>query len=593
MRLTEIKIENYKSVTAPVSVRFQKDLPVVLIGKNGSGKSNILEALEHIFSANAKQRRSTGSEGICFRAFMCLDKDEFALLFPNEKYSETKASFAVYPSAPHSLYIDTLESEYIGPLLKQEFEDVRCVADELGKAIEEYECMLEEIACDDSNELPLRSYILKDGKGSMTDYENIKFLSSRYLKQIKDLVNSYSTELTGNTFVFTDWYHGKGIYFPPHEDLIPFKLSYKAPALAPFEEKYISIDFEAIKREIDDINRRTEDACRKINELLSILKQQAERLMFGTDTCGVITGLIRSVEAVFHENCAYLISENSSDLFKDLHRENEARYYSSKIIFEAYAKATGKTELVETGERRMNDSELEEFENWLNDDRPDFDHGMYKYITVELNDKNEPEIRLLENSGEVVSLDRTSAGRRWYFTYFFVKNTLRSGDTFIIDEPAVTLHPGAQKEVLQDFLALSKSGIRVIYSTHSPYLIPEEWGCVGFVSMENGTIITNIDSASEEFRQFRAASPIDVFWYQEVSEYFRKSDFKTMITKVICGKLINKFSTHGEIAKVLGVTERTVYNWQSGKKEISINNVLTAAALLESDPLTLIKQAEN
>lgn len=45
MRITKIEIANYKSIKEPVEINFYNGLPTVLIGKNGSGKTNILEAL--------------------------------------------------------------------------------------------------------------------------------------------------------------------------------------------------------------------------------------------------------------------------------------------------------------------------------------------------------------------------------------------------------------------------------------------------------------------------------------------------------------------------------------------------------------------
>ena len=52
MRITKIEITNYKSIKEPVEINFYNGLPTVLIGKNGSGKTNILEALSAIAEAN-------------------------------------------------------------------------------------------------------------------------------------------------------------------------------------------------------------------------------------------------------------------------------------------------------------------------------------------------------------------------------------------------------------------------------------------------------------------------------------------------------------------------------------------------------------
>ena len=382
--------------------------------------------------------------------------------------------------------------------------------------------------------------------------------------------------------------------YPPHAELTPFKLRYKAPELAQFEQKFITINESAIKREITKINKRTETACKKVDEILNKLKVQADRLLDTTE-CGAVTEFIRNVTKVFGNNCAYLLSENSQVLFKDLKKENDNRYYnSSVVIFEAYAKAHNKKDVINDKNYVISNKERIEFEQWLITNQPKFECGMYEKITVDTDDKNQLSICIHENNKQVVSLNETSAGRRWYFTYYFVKNTLSPGDTFIIDEPASMLHPSAQKEILSDICEMTKNGIRVIYSTHSPYLIPEDWSCVGFVSMaQKGTIVSNFDLTSNEFADFRAYSSLDVFSCHEVIDYFNNSKFKQYITRGIYARMVQKFSTNREIAEKLDIEERTVYYWQNAEKKISLNNVLKAAIVLRTDPLNLIKETEE
>ena len=594
MELKKIEIGNYKSITESVCIDFYKSLPTVLIGKNGSGKSNILEALEHIASANSYINGKNSADGLRYKVHICLGKDEFKKLFPSVKYSEEKATFVAFSSTKDTLHIDTIKSEYIVPLLKKELVDVRSIADELNTAIEDYEKTLQKIACEERNALSLRGYELVDGKGNTTNCDTLKFRASFFADEVKRMAELYADDIkTDNSFVFSSYHHGIGTPYPLHAELVPFKLKYKKPELAPFEQKFIMIDEAAIESEITNINKKTANACKKIDELISKLKAQSERLM-DTDTCGAITEFLRKVRHIFGNNCGYLLNESNQVLFKDLRRENDNRYYDpSRVIFEAYAKANNKPKLLEDKEHKLSVAEIKEFEEWLNSNRPTFDEGMYKSITVSLGKKNEPVIELEENNGQIVSLNETSAGRRWYFTYYFVKCTLSEGDTFVIDEPASMLHPSAQKEILKDLLELSRKGIRIVYSTHSPYLIPQEWNCIGFVSMEDGTRITRFDFNSEGFKQFCAYSSIDIFGYQEIVEYFNKSKFKDMITKNICSKLVEKYPTNSAIANALNVEERTIYYWQTGKKNISVNNVIKASVLLSVDALTLIKQSEN
>ena len=82
MELIKIELENYKSITESIDVEFHKNLPTVLIGKNGSGKSNILEALEHIASTNSNLPGKYSAGELRYKAYIRLDSSEFAKLFP-------------------------------------------------------------------------------------------------------------------------------------------------------------------------------------------------------------------------------------------------------------------------------------------------------------------------------------------------------------------------------------------------------------------------------------------------------------------------------------------------------------------------------
>lgn len=436
MELIKIELENYKSITESIGVEFHKNLPTVLIGKNGSGKSNVLEALEHIASTNSNLPGKYSARELRYKAYIRLENSEFAKLFPNEEYSEEKAEFSAYSSAKDGLHINTIESDTIVPLLRKEFDNVLELTNELEKAVDSYEKSLKKIECDDRDSISLRGYDIIDAKGNTTNYGTLKFKSQFFIEQIRRLSNSFVCDFKSeNTLVFSLPHYTMELY-PPHTELIPFKLRYQAPELAQFEQKFITINESAIKREITKINKITEDACKKVDEIINKLKAQADRFL-DTAECGVITEFIRKVTKVFGNNCAYLLSENSQVLFKDLKKENDNRYYNpSTVIFEAYAKAHNKKAILNDKNYVLTKKERSEFEEWLNANLPKFECGMYEKITVDTDDKNQLSICIRENNKQVVPLNETSAGRRWYFTYYFVKNTLSPGDTFIIDEPA-------------------------------------------------------------------------------------------------------------------------------------------------------------
>lgn len=588
MELIKIELENYKSITESIGVEFHKNLPTVLIGKNGSGKSNILEALEHIASTNSNLPGKYSAGELRYKAYIRLDSSEFAKLFPNEEYSEEKAEFSAYPSAKDGLHINTIESDTIVPLLRKEFDNVLELTNELEKAVTSYEKTLEKIACDDQDSI---SYNIFNAKGNTTNYWALKNMSQFFIEQIRQLSNSLECDFKSeNTLVFSLPHYNTLKLYPPHAELTPFKLRYKAPELAQFEQKFITINESAIKREITKINKRTETACKKVNEILNKLKAQADRLL-DTAESGAITEFIRNVTKAFGNNCAYLLSENSQVLFKDLKKENDNRYYnSSAVIFEAYAKAHNKKDVLNDKNYVISNKERIEFEQWLNTNRPKFECGMYEKITVDTDDKNQLSISIHENNKQVVSLNETSAGRRWYFTYYFVKNTLSSGDTFIIDEPASMLHPSAQKEILSDVLVMSKNGIRVIYSTHCPYLIPEDWSCVGFVSMSDSTQITYVDT-KDEINVFLKDIVGDIFNLESIVETFQKSDPKEIAENCYLA-IKNKDSTFTVAAKQLNLSEDTIKSWHrkgTHFRSRKLENIIAIASFTNTPITDLLK----
>lgn len=45
-RVTRLTIEGYRSIGSPVEIQFPQNQPVVLVGENNAGKSNLVKALQ-------------------------------------------------------------------------------------------------------------------------------------------------------------------------------------------------------------------------------------------------------------------------------------------------------------------------------------------------------------------------------------------------------------------------------------------------------------------------------------------------------------------------------------------------------------------
>ena len=71
-------------------------------------------------------------------------------------------------------------------------------------------------------------------------------------------------------------------------------------------------------------------------------------------------------------------------------------------------------------------------------------------------------------------MENRSTGLQWFFSFFLVflneKNDSHYGSILLLDEPGITLHPMAQKDLFAFFENLSKDN-QLIYTTHSPFLM--------------------------------------------------------------------------------------------------------------------------
>lgn len=215
---------------------------------------------------------------------------------------------------------------------------------------------------------------------------------------------------------------------------------------------------------------------------------------------------LKEVQDCIGRRSLFLRSDNSELLFGMQDRERQYQRRNTNYILEAYLRQVysgdNKDELLkaisEGKQIELSKGAIDEFENYLNESIPKFDRDMFTAVKVELDKENTISIKLQEKD-ELVDLNLTSAGRRWYFTYYFMKNTLQTGDVFIIDEPAGMLHPAAQQEVLEELKTLATKNIKVIYSTHSAYLIPDNFKIVHNVEMipDEGTKISSYDCADD------------------------------------------------------------------------------------------------
>lgn len=569
MRITKIEITNYKSIKEPVEINFYNGLPTVLIGKNGSGKTNILEALNAIAEANGNYFGLHRELPPSYRVHIRLEKEDAEKLFPGKNIDE-KCEFVA--CSGENGKIDRIESEYLVPLLRSEVDEISDLAGELKDALDTYTRQLNKIAYGD-NEHPLRGFQIINFKNSTTNYDFLKGQAEMVIREAEKFAGfvkaNFAAEESSMKFGYVNYYYG--LNDPKY---LSFKLRYVKPDLAPFEEKFITVNETAIKREITKINKAAKAACDKVTDLLYELDERAKRLKNALTynpmmpvNVGVFYSFIWKVQRCVGAKCAFLRNESSNVIFKTDDREREYfRDDNTRTILQTYLGKvyTGddKDELQkQIGENKdfsLPDGALNDFEKSLNEHIPEFENGMYERIAVEQSNGKLPSILLHEKSGEIVDLNSTSAGRRWYFTYYFMKNTLENGDLFIIDEPAAMLHPLAQKEVLKELLQLESRGIKVIYSTHSPYLIPNDWKSVHFVAMSDvGTTVTQ----ENKYDALKQVTGEDIFDLQALLERYQKCD-KEAVAHQCYHVILGSFENIDEAAEKLNLGVSAIESWR-------------------------------
>ena len=569
MRITKIEITNYKSIKEPVEINFYNGLPTVLIGKNGGGKTNILEALSAIAEANGNYLGLRKELPMSYKVHIRLEKEDAERLFPGKSIDE-KCEFVA--CSGEDCKINRIESECLIPLLRMEIDEISELAGELQDALDTYTKQLNKIVYGD-NEHPLRGFQIINFKNSTTNYDFLKGQAEMVIREAEKFAGfvkaNFAAEESSMKFGYVNYYYG--LNDPKY---LSFKLRYVKPDLAPFEEKFITVNETAIKREITKINKAAKAACDKVTDLLYELDERAKRLKNALTynpmmpvNVGVFYSFIWKVQRCVGAKCAFLRNESSNVIFKTDDREREYfRDDNTRTILQTYLGKvyTGddKDELQkQIGENKdfsLPDGALNDFEKSLNEHIPEFENGMYERIAVEQSNGKLPSILLHEKSGEIVDLNSTSAGRRWYFTYYFMKNTLENGDLFIIDEPAAMLHPLAQKEVMKELLQLESRGIKVIYSTHSPYLIPNDWKSVHFVAMSDvGTTVTQ----ENKYDALKQVTGEDIFDLQALLERYQKCD-KEAVAHQCYHVILGSFENIDEAAEKLNLGVSAIESWR-------------------------------
>jgi hypothetical protein len=403
--------------------------------------------------------------------------------------------------------INRIKSTFLNELLDETEESIYSISKSLKKELESFNQIIKEL----SEDKPDYSKFAIDVDFNHKDIVNSTNYGWRFsslnneleelIKKVKEII---SERKKGDELALSFQYIGSQLFFRQHYN---FTLIYSRPKLTKFEQKHITIDEDAIKAEIEKINKNTSKQRRKIDELYkklehklkilnSVIDQQYELEDKLEDRFDLI---LQKIISVCNPKIYYLRNENSQLFFKN--QRGWSSFYHSideRTILENFIKFKYSTIEQNALKKQIEDKKLStdeikklsfDLETFINDNLPPYEKEMISKIKI----SEDLIFSIVERSGDEVPFSATNSGRRWFYTYFFVKGCLQSGDILLMDEPANNLHPEAQIHIRKEIEKISQKN-KVVMTTHSPYMIsPQSY--VYYVEMsDKGTNLIDKDN---------------------------------------------------------------------------------------------------
>ena len=549
MKIKSITIKNYKSIkeiNLDLTDGFSPTAPYTFIGKNGSGKSNILEAIANIFRIKVSKDYYSDMSGITNNSYGFEGRDcGFTLQLDAQETEEYGDVVALRPNGEIFFggkgnfvdYIGDREKKY--PLDKY--------LNEISKHKRAYDSLFEKLQ---SALREAEDYMISCFPYSRDPFLEIEnYCSGSADDLIQTLRDDYRREPDAADFFKnlrkarvtpTEFLRNAGMIVPYLPDLDLRKHAFKIRdlgILSPTVER--SLDKGEAERIRATHRQKTEELTDRIGGLLNeltdaalsvtkVVKQGIEdfngyREEYEQSRRGsfdkyekFITKVQETVGNVYfldYETAMNFTDGNRYDRYEKVW--TNLRFSDPEGVIENFLVKNG---LLKSGEtvfgvgQKPSSDRLRQMQDRINNELfrnilPDFDRDEVNGLEInftEAEKRIECELFVKEKSGHKTPFHQTSLGRRWYICYMLIAGVLKRGDFLILDEPASTLQPAATEEIRQKLNGCAQRGVHVFVSTHNPYMFPDNFENIINVKMtEEGTVACAVKSSGRSAEEMR------------------------------------------------------------------------------------------
>ncbi|WP_018158341.1 ATP-dependent endonuclease [Thioalkalivibrio sp. ALE14] len=139
----------------------------------------------------------------------------------------------------------------------------------------------------------------------------------------------------------------------------------------------------------------------------------------------------------------------------------------------------------------------------------------------------------VKDGASLFSVEDRSLGFRWFFSFllftqFRIHRDAKRPTLFLFDEPASNLHAAAQKKLLESFPAIARPPHRLIYSTHSHYMVEPRWLEQAYIVFDKNSVPdheiiddsvradSSVDIQAVPYRKFVNERPQQTSYFQPI-----------------------------------------------------------------------------